>query len=112
MLDRNFEVDIDRVMFVEEALEKMQSNKYALVMVNRLIFADSSEGIELIRQAKSNDDMQATPILMISNYEEAQERAMAAGAVRGFGKADIGKPSVINLLGSYLPRKGAAISSV
>jgi len=112
MLDRAFDVDIDRVMFVDEAIEKMQSNAYALAMVNRLIFDDSSEGIELIRRAKADSSLHTVPIMMISNYEDAQARAMEAGAVRGFGKAEIGKSPVIELLAKYLPRKGAATASV
>ena len=112
MLQKHFDVGIDRVMFVDEAIAKMQGRKYDLALVNRLIFADSSEGIDLIRRAKAESALAATPIMMISNYEQAQSAAMAEGAERGFGKAGIGQVAVIETLGRYLPRKGAAATSV
>ena len=38
MLDHHFDVVIDRVMFVEDAIEAMRKKTYHLVLVNRLIF--------------------------------------------------------------------------
>ncbi|MCH7527413.1 MAG: hypothetical protein IID39_08255 [Planctomycetes bacterium] len=89
LLIHNFEVDVDRVMFVNEALEALAGTGYTMVFVNRLIFADSSEGLTLIKQMRADDTMRDTPVMMISNYADAQDRAVAAGAVRGFGKADL-----------------------
>ena len=112
MLEKNFDVSVDQVMFVDEAIARMQARKYDLVLVNRLIFDDGSEGIDLLRVAKADPAVAATPIMMLSNYEEAQAAAIAAGAERGFGKAAIGQSDVIGLLGRYLPRKGAAATTV
>ena len=41
-------------------------------------------------------------VMMVSNYADAQDRAVAAGAVRGFGKNDLDKPLPVDLLRSYL----------
>lgn len=105
MLTKHFDVQIDRVMFVDDALKKMRERTYALVLFNRLVFADSSEGIELLRQAKADPALRSMPIMMISNYADAQQASVAAGGEPGFGKADAGSPKTVELLGKYLPVK-------
>ncbi len=106
-LIHNFDVDLDRVMFVNEALEALAETAYAMVFVNRLIFADSSEGLTLIKQMRADDTMRNTPVMMISNYADAQDGAVAAGAVRGFGKADLTDAATITLLKPYLSQINA-----
>lgn len=105
MLTDHFDITLDRVMFVDDALDKMRTQRYDLVLFNRLIFDDSSEGIELLRQAKADAALSATPVMMISNYPEAQAASVAAGGVPGFGKATVSSPQTIDLLTKYLPRR-------
>lgn len=105
MLGERFDVSIDRVMFVDEALEKLRSNTYALVLFNRLIFADGSPGIALLERAKSDGSINGTPMMMISNFEEAQAKSIAAGGVPGFGKNSVFEDSTAELLAQYLPGK-------
>lgn len=105
MLRQHFDVVIDRVMFVHEAVERMRANKYAIVLLNRLIFADNSPGDALLKQSKSDPQLAATPIMMISNFAEAQASAVALGAVPGFGKAQVTAPQTRELLSQYLPTK-------
>lgn len=108
MLTENFDVTIDRVMFVNEAMEKLSANRYDLVLFNRLVFDDGSEGIELLRQAKADPQFASTPMMMISNFPEAQAASQAAGGVPGFGKAAVKTPETITLLSKYLPRRANA----
>lgn len=103
MLERHFDVDIERVMFVDEALERMQSNAYQLVLFNRLIFEDGSDGIELLKQSRMDTASQHTPVMMISNFDFAQAASVSAGGVPGFGKDAIFEPQTIKLLSQYLP---------
>ena len=105
MLTDHFDITLDRVMFVDDALDKMRSQRYDLVLFNRLIFDDSSEGIELLRQVKADAALSATPVMMISNYPEAQAASVAAGGVPGFGKATVSSPQTIDLLTKYLPQR-------
>jgi len=105
MLLEHFAVTLDRVMFVDQALAKMRERPYDLVLFNRLIFEDGSEGIELLRRAKADPALRDTPIMMISNFPDAQRACVAAGGERGFGKAAIDDPATIELLAGYLPRK-------
>lgn len=105
MLERHFDVRIDRVMFVDEAIDAMQQSRYDLVLVNRLIFDDSSPGIELHRRAKSDPTISDIPIMMISNFPEAQADSVAAGGISGFGKAAVDHSDTITKLAVILPRR-------
>ena len=40
--------------------------------------------------------------MMVSNYADAQDKAVADGAVSGFGKAALDDPATVELLGTYL----------
>ena len=105
MLERHFTVEVDRVMFVQEALHRLRESAYALVLFNRLIFEDRSEGIALLRQARADPGIGPVPMMMISNYADAQAAAVQAGAVPGFGKATLHAPETIELLARHLPRR-------
>jgi hypothetical protein len=107
LLIHHFDVKIDRVMFVSDAIEHMRKNQYALVLFNRLVFDDGSEGIALLKQAKADPDLKNVPIMMISNFPEAQAASMAAGGEPGFGKASLARSQTVDLLSKYLPPKRA-----
>jgi len=38
------------------------------------------------------------PIMLVSDYEEAQDAAVASGALRGFGKSQLYEPQTIELI--------------
>ncbi len=64
-------------------------SKGAVLLVNRVLDGDfaGEGGIELIREVSRGD---SAPIcLLISNFDDAQEDAVAAGAKPGFGKDDL-----------------------
>lgn len=103
MLTRHFDVEIDRVMFVADALERMRLRAYDLVMFNRLIFDDGSEGLELVRRAGQDATVHAAPIMMISNFDAAQSACVTAGGVRGFGKKAVETADALDALSKYLP---------
>ena len=105
MLIEHFDVDVDRVMFVDEALERMRETPYDLVLFNRLIFADRSEGIELVHRARSDTALNKAPLMMVSNFDNAQDACVAAGGVQGFGKKAVFEPETAELLSQYLARK-------
>ncbi|MFO0838507.1 MAG: hypothetical protein U1D55_08245 [Phycisphaerae bacterium] len=105
MLRREFDVVIDRVMFVHEALQAMRQTQYALVLVNRRIFADDSDGMRLVTAMKADAALFGAPVMLISNFPEAQQRAVEAGAETGFGKAELADAGTAEHLARYLPRK-------
>lgn len=70
----------------------------SLMLVNRLLDGrfDAGDGIELIGHLSQQADPPTA--MLISNYLDAQEQAVAAGAVRGFGKSDLDDPATVALL--------------
>lgn len=62
-----------------------------LLLVNRVLdgrFDVGGSGIELIKTVAGQAD--ASPTMLVSNYEDAQQEAVAAGALPGFGKSHVG----------------------
>jgi len=91
-LTRNFDCEVVQVDDAAGALAALEASVFDLVLVNRKLDMDYSDGIEVIRQLKSNPTAAKVPVMLVTNYPEHQESAIAAGAIRGFGKLDFGKP--------------------
>lgn len=64
-----------------------------LLLINRMLDGDYSadSGIDLIRTIASTDGPKPA-MMLISNYNDAQQDALAAGALPGFGKRDLYTP--------------------
>ena len=69
-----------------------------LFLVNRQLpyGFESEEGVELIHELQQMHPDAKT--MLVSNYAEAQAEALAAGAVPGFGKRELGQPRVVQLI--------------
>jgi CheY-like chemotaxis protein len=85
-----------------EALQRLREDAFDLVLVNRIFDRDGDSGIDLIRQVNTDERLRKVPIMLVSNYEDAQARAVAAGAQLGFGKASLHEPETLELLRNYL----------
>lgn len=78
-----------------------------LLLVNRVLdgmFADES-GINLIRRLSQTHP--AVRTMLISNFEDAQQEAVGAGARPGFGKRDAGSPRAVDLIKAALAPGGS-----
>ncbi len=104
MLAERFSVHVDQTHTVHEAIERVANVGYDLVLVNRILDGNGQEGLDLVRGMKADERVRATPVMLVSNYDEAQAAAVAAGAVRGFGKSAIADPQTAELLAEYLGR--------
>ena len=93
---------MEKVALPAEALKILQTERYDLVFVNRKIDADYTDGMELVRAMQADEKLKTIPIMLISNYDDAQRDAVAAGAIRGFGKNAIATPAARKLLAPYL----------
>lgn len=91
-LRESFGAETEGLDTSEEALEKLRSGPFGLVLVNRLLDLDGSNGLDLIRSIKADAALADIPTMLVSNYPEAQAEAARLGALPGFGKADLGKP--------------------
>jgi two-component system chemotaxis response regulator CheY len=86
MLQDSFAAEVTPVDDLVQSLACLRGNSYDLVLVNRILDRDGSDGLEVIRQIKTTDGLGDVPVMMITNFPEHQQRAQAAGALDGFGK--------------------------
>lgn len=86
----------------DDALAALAQGDFDLVVVNRKLDMDYSDGIEVIRRMKADAKTAGVPVMLITNYAEHQDAAEAIGAVRGFGKLEMQKPETIARLEAVL----------
>lgn len=87
---------LERASSSEEAKQRIAAKKYDLVLVNRVFDAGTGTGLEFIADLKKNGI--DVPVMLVSDYADAQKSAVAAGALPGFGKASMFTPDVAALL--------------
>ena len=86
--------DAEVVRINDQAALDEAIDPQTLLLVNRMLdgrFDIGGSGIELIREITAHAD--TVPTMLVSNYEDAQQQAEAAGALPGFGKSQIGDPA-------------------
>jgi CheY-like chemotaxis protein len=87
-----FDAEVVQADGAIDALAALRAGGIDLVLVNRKLDVDYSEGIDVIRQVKADPKLAATPVMLITNYSEHQDAAEQLGALRGFGKLEYEKP--------------------
>ena len=93
-----------QIVFADDqhALNKLIETGVDLVLFNRQLDYgfETDEGVELIKRLRAKDP--SLKAMLVSNYPEAQQAALQAGAVEGFGKREIGSPKVSELIRTAL----------
>ena len=97
-LTSKFDCEVLQADAADDALAALRTQRVDLVTVNRKLDCDYSDGLEVIRQIKADPELKEIPVMLITNYPEHQEAAIAFGAVRGFGKLEYGKPETLERL--------------
>ena len=101
-LTRNFDCDVVQVDDADGALAELRDGEFHLVLVNRKLDIDYSDGVDVIRALKADPQAAAVPVMLVTNYPEHQEAAMAVGAVRGFCKLEFGDPGTRTRIPEHL----------
>ena len=83
-------------------MDAIRSEAFDLVLVNRKLDSDYSEGSDIIKAMQADAEMSKTPVMLITNYPEHDEAAVELGAVSGFGKASLTDATTIAKLEQYL----------
>lgn len=102
LLSRHFKVELHRSHSHDDVVAILADHSFDLILINRLLDADGSPGMNVLQTLKSNESSAGTPVMVVSNYEDAQSAAIEAGAVQGFGKSKLTSPETIELLGQFL----------
>ena len=101
-LTSNFDVDIDQSDVEIDTFEKIKNRSYDLIMINRKLDADYSDGIELIQKIKNTPELNPGKLMLVSNFPEYQEEAVKVGAEYGMGKNEYANPDTVEKLKPYL----------
>jgi CheY-like chemotaxis protein len=101
-LEGRYAIDVVAVDTANEALARLRQGAYALVLVNRIFDADEGIGLDLIRALKADATLASLPVMLVSNFPDAQATAVAAGATPGFGKGGLAAATTFALLDPIL----------
>ena len=101
-LTSNFDAVVVQSHNAAETLKLLRERDVALVTVNRKLDRDYSDGMDVVNVIKADEEVGEIPVMLVTNYEEHQQSAIAAGCVRGFGKLSLRDPGTVNLLEPYL----------
>jgi CheY-like chemotaxis protein len=92
LLQGEFNAIVVPARTADDALAELRRNAYDLVLVNRVLDYDGTEGLDLIRALTADEALRRVPVMLVSNHADAQHEAQAAGARPGFGKAALNRP--------------------
>ena len=92
-LTSNFDCTVDQAHGTDDALAKLRTASYNLVTINRKLDADYSDGVEVLKAIKADEQIGEVPVMLITNLAEHQDLAVSLGAVRGFGKLEYDQPA-------------------
>jgi len=102
LVEGHFDARVSQAHDAAQALAKLRGEAYDLVLVNRRLDGDGSDGLEIIRALQADPRLAAVSVMLVTNYPQFQEQAVAAGAEPGFGKADLDEPQTLERLGKVL----------
>lgn len=86
---------VDEAPTIDAAIEAARRTPYDLVLVNRLLDRDGSQGLDLIERLKDDEQLKHVPVMLVSNLPDAQAAAVEAGALPGFGKSALRDPRTL-----------------
>lgn len=100
-LSSSFGVRLLTADLADEALKLLDENSVDLVLINRKLDVDYSDGLEILSRIR-NERKNNVPVMLVSNFAEWQEKAVSMGALYGFGKAELNRPETRQRLAAVL----------
>lgn len=102
LIETNFDAAVVRVHDQKGALEFLRHGAFDLVLVNRVFHRNRGDGLELISRIKTDPQLCATPAMLISDFDDFQQKAIEAGAATGFGKKSLSSQETRRRLSPFL----------
>jgi DNA-binding NarL/FixJ family response regulator len=87
-LSRLPDVEVTRVNSPADLERTCRDGQADLLLVNREPVGFDEDGLAIVRQVA--EQYPDTKVILVSDYPEAQEEAVKAGAMKGFGKSLMG----------------------
>lgn len=105
LVEGNFDATIEQGHVREDSLAALRNGAFDLVLINRKLDRDYTDGVDILLEIKQDPALRHLPVMLITNYADQQELAVAAGAARGFGKKEYGLPETLEKLRQFLGNK-------
>lgn len=102
LIASHFDAQVVAADHWQDAQQQLREQTFDLILVNRKLDIDYSDGIEVIRQLKADTNLSAIPVMLITNFAEHQQQAIQEGAVEGFGKQSLRDPATREKLAAFL----------
>lgn len=106
LIEGNFDATVVQAHDMDDALRQLRNASSTgaidLVLINRKLDMDYSDGIEILKQIKADPELASVPVMLVTNFPEHQQLAVQAGGEPGFGKDAIRSPETLTKLGKYL----------
>lgn len=107
MLTSQYDVVVLRSDQLSDTVQLLSQQKVDLIVINRKLDIDYTDGVEILRHLKQHDDFKSIPTMIITNYSDQQLAAVAEGAEYGFGKLQYSEPATHERLSRFLEKKTA-----
>lgn len=101
-IESEFDAAVSAAHSGADALTQLRAGTFDLVLINRLLDRDGSSGMDILRKIKADPALADIPVMLVSNYADAQSEAVSAGAVAGFGKNDLRSSVALDKLRPHL----------
>ncbi len=105
-LEKRLGVEVKGADTHDEAMHAAKLGGVDLILVNRVGDSDGASGLDLIRALKGDPETSDVPVMLVSNYDWAQQEAVGLGALPGFGKAQLASGSLPEGLEAITRGKG------
>ncbi|MCO6457887.1 MAG: response regulator [Pirellulaceae bacterium] len=102
LLESRFQAEVRQAHDWEDARRQFEQASFDLVLVNRILDRDGSQGLDVIRRLKADQRLGNVPVMLITNFEHHQQSAVAAGAAASFGKRQLNDAGTLEALERYL----------
>jgi two-component system chemotaxis response regulator CheY len=102
MLRYQFGAEVVAAASGDEALAQLGQAEFHLILVNRVFDRSGDEGLAFIQELLADPQLRQVPLMLVSNYADAQAQAVAAGAQPGFGKDALTHGATLSLLRPHL----------
>ncbi|MCE2810685.1 MAG: hypothetical protein LW850_32895 [Planctomycetaceae bacterium] len=102
MLRKHFDVELLKADQLSDTLALLERQSIDLILINRKLDIDYSDGIDILHALKNSEDYRDIPVMLITNYAEHQQLAIGAGAILGFGKLELNAPETLQRLEAVL----------
>jgi CheY-like chemotaxis protein len=102
LVEGRYAAEITQVVTAAEALDALRHGQFDLVLINRKLDIDYSDGIDVLKAIKADAAIADVPVMLVTNYEDHQQMGVDAGGELGFGKLEFDKPSTFDRLDPFL----------